>query len=50
MKLTSCPFGLLINFNVPKLMDGVRRLVLPGHEWTTGLRRDQQGKPDAGDP
>jgi GxxExxY protein len=30
MKLTDCPAGLLINFNVPKLMDGVRRLVLPG--------------------
>jgi GxxExxY protein len=30
MKLTACPAGLLINFNVPRLMDGVRRLVLPG--------------------
>jgi GxxExxY protein len=30
MKLTDCPAGLLINFNVPRLMDGVRRLVLPG--------------------
>jgi GxxExxY protein len=30
MKLTHCPAGLLINFNVPKLMDGVKRLVLPG--------------------
>jgi GxxExxY protein len=30
MKLTDCPAGLLINFNVPKLMDGVKRLVLPG--------------------
>jgi hypothetical protein len=28
MKLTGCPAGLLINFNVPKLMDGVKRLVL----------------------
>ena len=28
MKLTNCPFGLLINFNVVKLMDGVKRLVL----------------------
>ena len=31
MKLTDCPAGLLINFNVPRLMDGVRRLVLPGY-------------------
>jgi GxxExxY protein len=29
MKLTASPAGLLINFNVPKLMDGVKRLVLP---------------------
>jgi GxxExxY protein len=29
MKLTACPAGLLIKFNVPKLMDGVKRLVLP---------------------
>jgi GxxExxY protein len=27
MKLTGCPVGLLINFNVAKLMDGVKRLV-----------------------
>jgi GxxExxY protein len=32
MKLTECPFGLLINFNVPKLMDGVKRLVLPNRQ------------------
>jgi GxxExxY protein len=30
MRLTDCPAGLVINFNVPKLMDGVSRLVLPG--------------------
>jgi GxxExxY protein len=29
MKLTDCPAGLLINFNVPRLMDGVKRLMLP---------------------
>lgn len=28
MKLTGCPAGLVINFNVPRLMDGVNRLVL----------------------
>jgi len=28
MKLTGCPFGLLINFNVPVLRRGIRRLVL----------------------
>jgi len=29
MRLTECPAGLLINFNVPRLMDGVRRLINP---------------------
>jgi GxxExxY protein len=36
MKLTNCPAGLLINFNVPRLMDGVKRLVLPGYETQNG--------------
>ena len=43
MKLTSCPFGLLINFNVPRLMDGVKRLVLPGHERTSGHQGEAEG-------
>jgi GxxExxY protein len=30
MKLLNVPLGLLINFNVPKLSDGVSRLILPG--------------------
>jgi GxxExxY protein len=29
LKMTESPAGLLINFNVPRLMDGVRRLVNP---------------------
>jgi GxxExxY protein len=29
LKLTSCPVGLLMNFNVPLLTHGVRRLVHP---------------------
>ena len=29
MRLTGCPAGLLINFNVPKLIDGVTRLFNP---------------------
>lgn len=29
MQLTDCPVGLLINFNAPRLMDGVKRLVNP---------------------
>ena len=28
MKLTGCRVGLLINFNVPLLKDGVKRMVL----------------------
>ena len=27
LRLARCPVGLLINFNVPRLMDGVRRLL-----------------------
>ena len=30
MKLLDVPLGLLINFNVPKLTDGVSRLILAG--------------------
>jgi GxxExxY protein len=30
MKLADCPVGLIINFNVTKLTDGVTRLILPG--------------------
>ncbi len=30
MKLLNIPLGRLINFNVPKLTDGVSRLILPG--------------------
>ena len=29
LKLAQCPAGLLINFNVQRLMDGVRRVFLP---------------------
>ncbi len=31
MKLLNIPLGLLINFNVERLVDGVSRLVLPGY-------------------
>ena len=29
MRLTGCPAGLVINFNVPRLVDGVQRLLNP---------------------
>ena len=29
LRLSERPAGLLINFNVPKLMDGVKRLINP---------------------
>jgi len=29
MGLAECPAGLLINFNVPRLMEGVKRLINP---------------------
>ncbi|MGE3402170.1 MAG: GxxExxY protein [Vicinamibacterales bacterium] len=31
MRLTNCPVGLLINFNVPRLVDGIRRVIRPGY-------------------
>ncbi len=30
LKLLDRPLGLLINFHVPKLVDGVKRLIIPG--------------------
>jgi hypothetical protein len=30
MKLLDIPLGLIINFNEPKLTNGVSRLILPG--------------------
>jgi GxxExxY protein len=30
LRLTGCPVGPLINFNVPRLIDGVKRLINPG--------------------
>ena len=35
LHLTRCPAGLLINFNVPRLMDGVKRLLNPTARKTT---------------
>jgi GxxExxY protein len=32
MKLLNVPLGLLINFNAPKLTDGISRLILPGSD------------------
>src|SRR5262245_9497416 len=29
LRLTGCPAGLLINFNAPRLMDGLKRLINP---------------------
>ena len=34
LRLTGCPAGLLVNFNVPRLTDGVRRLS-SGRSWPT---------------
>ena len=37
LKIAECPAGLLINFNVPRLMDGVKRLINP----RAPLKRDE---------
>ena len=36
MRLAGCPAGLLINFNVPRLMDGVKRLISPNRTAGSG--------------
>ena len=36
LRVTDCPVGLLINFNVPRLMDGVRRLINPRYKQSVG--------------
>jgi GxxExxY protein len=43
LEITKCPAALLINFNVPRLMDGVKRLINP-----RATRR--RGEPDGGEP
>jgi GxxExxY protein len=40
LKLTGCPLGLLINFNVAKLTEGVKRLINPGRRQFTGSEID----------
>jgi GxxExxY protein len=41
LKLTGCPVGLLINFNVPHLRNGIRRLYKRAEDGK-GRTRDQQ--------
>ena len=43
LEITKCPAGLLINFNVPRLMDGVKCLINP-----RATRR--RGEPGRGEP
>jgi GxxExxY protein len=38
LRLTGCPAGLLINFNVPRLMDGVKRLINGGTDAGAHIR------------
>ena len=42
LRLTGAPVGLLINFNVPKLTDGVKRLLNPNRRMFTGGEIDSQ--------
>ena len=43
LRLTGCPVGLLINFNVPKLKDGIRRLLNPRRTAYPGAEIDFTG-------
>jgi GxxExxY protein len=36
LKLTGCPAGLLMNFNVARLIDGVKRVIAPPEAGATG--------------
>jgi GxxExxY protein len=40
LRLTGCPVGLLINFNVPRFKDGVRRLLNPRRTICPGAEID----------
>ena len=42
MRLVKCPAGLLINFNVPRLVDGVKRLINPRAESGSGTERERE--------
>lgn len=45
LRLTGCPTGLLINFNVPRLTDGVKRLINPlWDEGPQGNQGDQRSR------
>ena len=37
VKLTGCPVGLLLNFNVPVMKHGIKRVIRPGLETSGGL-------------
>jgi GxxExxY protein len=38
LKLLNVPLGLLINFHVPKLTEGIKRLIIPGANLTDSNR------------
>ena len=46
LRLTGCPAGLLINFNVPRLMDGVKRLLHPRPASSVDLADGLSRNPD----
>ena len=45
LRITGCPAGLLVNFNVPRLADGVRRL-LNSRRPEAQRSQDRQGEED----
>jgi GxxExxY protein len=46
VKLTGAPIGLLINFYVPLLKDGIKRIINPGHEVIDDFDPTQRHKLD----
>jgi GxxExxY protein len=47
MRIADCPVGLLINFNVPRLIDGVKRLVNGAASKTTSGTAERTRPPSA---
>jgi GxxExxY protein len=44
LRLTGCPVGLLLNFNVPIMKRGIKRVIRPGLDRDAGLTGQPQRK------
>ena len=44
LRMANSPVGLLINFNVAKLLDGLKRIINPRYTGSNGVRLTEQGR------